>query len=905
MAITIQCPNPECRARASVPEGASGRGVKCKRCGTAFVAQATVVANPGETQASRPSAAAGDPFPTLPAEFGRYRVLKLLGRGGMGAVYLAEDSQLGRRVALKLPSFGAGASDERVERFLREARSAAALHHPNICTLYDAGREGDRPYLTMAYLEGRSLAEALDPDRPLSQREAAALARKVAEALGHAHERGVVHRDLKPANVMLTAAGEPVVMDFGLAKRLAETDAREAKLTRVGAVMGTPDYMAPEQVRGETDRIGPHTDVYALGVLLFELLTGRPSYEGHVGAVMGQILAAPVPSVRELRPDVDERLEAICRRAMAKEPGARFPSMAAFAEALGQYLASARKAKPAANKGPEPFRDLTEPTPRRRPRARTAGRPARWPLLIGAGAAGLVLLLAALGVVLLTVRTKYGDVVVELSDPAAQVEVKVDGEKIDLVGPVRPVSLTVGEHGLTVTGADFETVTKAFTIRQGEKQVVKVTLRPKLVAGGGLSAGTPPGTTETRTPPPQPVPLTQKTDDGWVSLFNGKDLTGWEGLKENWSVKEGAIVGSTAPAGLKGGFNTFLCSQKKYKDFELSFQVKLTGTGWSGNSGVQIRSEVDDPVHLAVKGPQCDMGDIYWGSLYGERFGGMMKQAPREVVEKVLKKDDFNDYSIKVVGKHVTIKLNGQTTVDDDFDKLPAEGVIALQLHQGNAMEVIFKDFKFKDLSPAPTKAETLPGLGAAAEDKGFVPLFNGKDLKGWKTHPSQPGNWRVEKGILIGSSDGVSHLYTERGDYMDFQLRLEARVNDGGNSGVYFRGPFGPNLPTASNKPTWIAAYNAKIHAPRFGGLLIEPNSELHRTRETVLKPGEWLTFEIRAEGNHLVIQVNGQTTADYTDEKRCFDRGHVALQQHGPKTVCEFRKIEIKELPNPSADK
>src|SRR5262245_26109315 len=320
MAITIQCPNPACGATLSVPDSLGGRGVKCKRCGTPFVARPTLAGGPADTHASRPAAPGDDPFPSLPAEFGRYRVLRLLGKGGMGAVYLAEDSQLGRRVALKLPSFAAGASAERVERFLREARAAAALHHPHICTLYDAGQQGGRPYLTMAYLEGRPLAEAIDPDRPMPQRQAAALARKIAEALAHAHERGVVHRDLKPANVMLTAAGEPVVMDFGLAKRLDEADGREAKLTRVGAVRGTPEYMAPEQVRGETDRIGPHTDIYALGVLLFELLTGQPPYQGQVGLVMGQILAAPVPSIRELRPDVDERLEAICRGALAKEP---------------------------------------------------------------------------------------------------------------------------------------------------------------------------------------------------------------------------------------------------------------------------------------------------------------------------------------------------------------------------------------------------------------------------------------------------------------------------------------------------------------------------------------------------------------------------------------------------------
>jgi hypothetical protein len=180
------------------------------------------------------------------------------------------------------------------------------------------------------------------------------------------------------------------------------------------------------------------------------------------------------------------------------------------------------------------------------------------------------------------------------------------------------------------------------------------------------------------------------------ALFNGKDLTGWDGLPDYWSVKDGAIVGST-PNGLK--FNTFLCSKKKYKDFELKFQVKLTGKGWTGNSGVQIRSEIFKPEELAVKGPQCDMGDVYWGSLYGEHFGGMMKQAPPDLVKKVLKPDSFNDYYIKCVGKHVTIKLNGETTVDEDFEKLPDEGIIAWQLHAGDPMEVVFRHIEFKDLS--------------------------------------------------------------------------------------------------------------------------------------------------------------------------------------------------------------
>jgi len=183
--------------------------------------------------------------------------------------------------------------------------------------------------------------------------------------------------------------------------------------------------------------------------------------------------------------------------------------------------------------------------------------------------------------------------------------------------------------------------------------------------------------------------------DDAKSFFNGTNLDGWEGLvKEYWSVKDGAIVGSTLPKGIN--FNTFLCSKNKYKDFELKFKIRLKDG--AGNRGVQIRSRIHAPEKFAVTGPQCDIGAGYWGSLYGENFGGMMKAAPKET-QKEVKPKDFNDYYIKCVGKHVTIKINGTTTVDDDFPKMPEEGIIAWQLHGGGGMEVTFKDIEFKDLS--------------------------------------------------------------------------------------------------------------------------------------------------------------------------------------------------------------
>jgi hypothetical protein len=191
-----------------------------------------------------------------------------------------------------------------------------------------------------------------------------------------------------------------------------------------------------------------------------------------------------------------------------------------------------------------------------------------------------------------------------------------------------------------------------------------------------------------------PAGAAEKKPD--AGFFNGKDLAGWEGLTDYWSVKDGAIVGSTFPGGLK--FNTFLCSKKKYRDFELHFQVRLTGKGWMGNSGVQIRSEIFDQEHLAVRGPQCDMGQGFWGSLWGEEFGGMMKAADKGLVAKVLKENEFNDYYIKCVGKHVTIKLNGETTVDGDLPKMPETGIIAWQIHGGPPMEVVFKNIRFTEI---------------------------------------------------------------------------------------------------------------------------------------------------------------------------------------------------------------
>jgi serine/threonine protein kinase len=293
------------------------------------------------TQASpRP---AGFPTPlahqapaALPELFGRYRIVRQLGQGGMGTVYLAHDTQLDRRVALKVPHFAAGDATA-VERFYREARVAATLDHPNLCPIHDVGQYQGIHYLTMPYIEGQPLSEVLATSPTAPQRQAASLVRQVALALDEAHRRGIIHRDLKPSNIIINRRGEPVVMDFGLARQAESGDVR---LTRSGAIVGTPAYMPPEQVDGAATLLGPTCDVYSLGVILYEMLTGRLPFQGGTTQVLCQILRDEPPRPSVYRPDLDPRLEAICRKAMAKRIKERYGSMADLAAALDQYLQS-------------------------------------------------------------------------------------------------------------------------------------------------------------------------------------------------------------------------------------------------------------------------------------------------------------------------------------------------------------------------------------------------------------------------------------------------------------------------------------------------------------------------------------------------------------------------------------
>jgi hypothetical protein len=280
-----------------------------------------------------PTAAAAPAIPA-PVSVPGYEILGVLGRGGMGVVYKARHVALKRVVALKMILAGPHASPEELDRFRTEAEAVARLAHPNIVQIYDIGEYDGRPYFSLEFVDGGALNQKLS-GTPWPERQAVALVAILARALAYAHGRAIVHRDLKPANVLLTPDGVPKVTDFGLAKRLGEQGQ-----TQTGAVMGTPSYMAPEQAAGQGKEVGPAADVYALGVLLYELVTGRPPFRAATPLdTMLQVLSDEPPPPRRLNPKLSRDVQTACLKCLEKDPRRRYASAELLADDLGRIAA--------------------------------------------------------------------------------------------------------------------------------------------------------------------------------------------------------------------------------------------------------------------------------------------------------------------------------------------------------------------------------------------------------------------------------------------------------------------------------------------------------------------------------------------------------------------------------------
>jgi WD40 repeat protein/serine/threonine protein kinase len=271
---------------------------------------------------------------SLPQSFGDYELIEEIGRGGMGVVYRARQRSLDRVVALKMMAFAPDSSPELVKRFRAEAVSAASLHHPNIVAIHEVGIHEDRHFFVMDYVEGQSLARLVG-NQPLPVKRAAAHLKTTAEAVHYAHERGILHRDLKPSNILIDVQDQPQVADFGLARQLEG----DSELTVTGQVLGSPQYLPPEQATGQRARVSRPTDVYALGATLYHLLTGRPPFQAEsLAQTLDQVLHADPVTPRLLNPRVPVDLETICLKCLEKEPSRRYATAQEVADELGRFL---------------------------------------------------------------------------------------------------------------------------------------------------------------------------------------------------------------------------------------------------------------------------------------------------------------------------------------------------------------------------------------------------------------------------------------------------------------------------------------------------------------------------------------------------------------------------------------
>ena len=444
MPFQVVCSNPQCRKAIHIQGDPAGKALRCPACNTVLsvtpagsrpkdrptihasssAKQGTMEAPSAKQPAPEPRAPAPKPAGAgrkegLPAGIGPYQISRELGRGAFGVVYQGHDPKLKRDVAIKVLNKDALSSARAVERFLREARVVAQMHHGHIVPVYELGEHDGCHYIASRFVPGRTLAD-LVPEGGLEPAEAVRLVLQLLEALAYAHEMNVLHRDVKAANAIVDTKGHLYLMDFGLAGWVGQT---EGRATKDGTVMGTPAYMPPEQARGDIQHLSAASDQYSAGVVLYELLTGRVPFEGGPPlALLYNVIETPPPRPSGFRLGLDPQLEALCLRALAKKPEERFGSCLEFAEALrtwqaGRGSATAVVVPQVAEGLPEVIPLQVDRVPAQEtavrvpepPRRRKARRPPkagsffakRWPWVLSGAAVmlalGLAVLLFALG----------------------------------------------------------------------------------------------------------------------------------------------------------------------------------------------------------------------------------------------------------------------------------------------------------------------------------------------------------------------------------------------------------------------------------------------------------------------------------------------------------------------------
>jgi|GEM_PF-1449173 len=880
-------------------------------------------------EARQPSPPPADTLPPGLAEHPDYQVLRELGRGGMGVVYLAENRMMGRKEVLKVVSSHLLNRKGVLERFLREIRSAAQLHHPNIVTAYSATRVGESIVFAMQYVEGYDLSKLVEKSGPLAVAHACNFVYQAALGLQHAHEHGMVHRDIKPSNLMLARDGnKPVVkvLDFGLAKVTSE-GVVDVGLTQEGQMLGTPHYIAPEQTVS-AQKADIRADIYSLGCTLYCLLTGHPPFDA---PSLYELLQAhhsmDAKPLNFIRPEVPAELAAVLAKMLAKEPERRFQTPAEVALALAPFfkkgnVASTRSkpefsqagppdakqatagagsvpARPAAELQPAPAPSVgkpvetprpeatwkslvdfkeTEPVKKAAPAAASNRRP---PWLWPAVAVGVLLLgSVALWGVLIRIWTPEGFIV--LKDLPDQAVVIIDDKKAtvhwpDGGGPAE-IAATPGDHMVQVKKDGFTMKGQTVTVKTGDKTTLTVQLEPletpTLGKDGADKAEVKPSDSTLGAGPPI----------GAVVLFSGASLDGWvnrDSKPAEWPVTDGVLTVGRGDIMSVRRFGNF----QLHLEFEVPYMPEARGQA-RGNSGVFLDGmhelQILDSYGLKPQDNEC--GAIY--KRIAPSVNACKPPLQWQTYDVTFHKAKVD--RAKVVEKaRVTVVQNGLTIIDNvattptpgGIDLKPGEdGPILLQDH-GNRVE--YRNIWIKPLEtsrPGKDEAQDSPRsevnkqpIATSAERTGIEP--DGVQASDLARSPNRKasilsGSWRVEENELVQNGGQGTILLGEM-TLSSFDLKFQGKIVSGDEGFVaLFHRTSGDNV--------------RFFHVGELGGKRVDlgflcEGKEGGQSKPIATAKGRWYNVLIKVRSAEFWCYLDGQELFHDVDKR--FARGRIGL--------------------------
>lgn len=592
----------------------------------------------------------------LPKTFGRYQVQKQLGAGAMGSVHLAYDSVLDRKVALKTPSFNGNDDETAIARFYQEAKSAAKLQHRNLCPIFDVGEIEGTHFIAMAFIEGQPLSNFVDPQKLPPERTIAILFHKLTMGMDEAHQKNIIHRDLKPANVMIDKKREPVVMDFGLAK---QTD-QDIHMTQSGTILGTPAYMSPEQLSGEPDAVNKKSDIYAMGVMMYELLTGTLPFTGTLPQVVGQILQSDPKPPTSLNPAISPVMEAICMKMMAKNPAHRYESMAAAAADLKGYLIKTKSGngressrdQGIQNEGLNTYFDQAPSLPAAMPGTDSTSTPTAQesttsksnsktnvPLLILGGVAGLILLAGLVYWAFLS-------------------------------GPQPPTAAATGKNQTQVSS---QPVLETNQTEEGDAEKPDSTQngdglpnrRRRGPVGENRQGGRRTGIAGSG-PIANRLKQNRGLTDRQLLTGNSLDTSIWKVIgRGKWDLNDGNLTAANRKNPNASGW--LMCHQE-VENFELEFEYRLPD---QGNSGIYFRAYEDGNV---------DGTEFYEIQLIDESVKGGPKLPPNQQTGSIVNlvgveksnrpaANTWHSMTVRVVGQRIQVWLNNEKIAESLFKR--------------------------------------------------------------------------------------------------------------------------------------------------------------------------------------------------------------------------------------------